>query len=189
MMKTTMPTILIPLLLSVLLLGACSRHSEDAMQAPLNKIRMMTKQAVVVAVSAPCMATATSRDQMVLASAMLLRRAMGGPEMAKVHQMMAKMQEGKTPTADESLHVAIHSLGGDAFDFLDTFQTKAPPSCSEIQPLSYAATAAMLREAHTEEADKQARRMDSEATALEKNHQQDPHAKLIGTLIKDLQKV
>ena len=172
-----------------LLLGACSHHQSDAMKAPLNKIRMMTKQAVIVAVSAPCMTTPTSRDQMVHASAMLLRRAMGGPEMAKVHQMMAKMQEGKTPTADEQLHVSIHALGGDAFDFLDTFTSNSPPSCQEVQPLSYAATAAMLREAHTEEADKQAKRMDSEADALAKNHQQDPHAKLIDTLIKDLQKV
>ena len=174
--------------LTALLLAACSHH-EDAMKAPLNKIRMMAKQAVIVAVSAPCMTTATSRDQMVLASAMLLRRAMGGPEMAKVHQMMANMKEGKTPTADESLHVAIHTLGGDAFDFLDTFSSKSAPSCQEVQPLTYAATAAMLREAHTGEADKQAKQMDSEANALIKNHTKDPHAKLIDTLIKDLQKV
>jgi hypothetical protein len=183
--RTTM--MLAPVLFGMLLSG-CTQHG-DAMKAPLNKIRMMAKQAVVVAVSAPCMATATSRDQMVLASAMLLRRAMGGPEMAKVHQMMAKMKEGGTPTADETLHVAIHSMGGDAFDFLDTFQSKAPPSCSEVQPLSYAATAAMLREAHTEEADKQAKRMDREATALMKNHTKDPHAELIGRLIKELQQV
>lgn len=175
--------------LTALLLAACSHHQDDAMKAPLNKIRMMAKQAVVVAVSAPCMATATSRDQMVHASAMLLRRAMGGPEMAKVHQMMAKMKEGGTPTSDERLHVAIHTMGGDAFNFLDTFSSASAPTCSEVQPLSYAATAAMLREAHTGEADKQAKRMDREADALLKNHQQDPNAKLIDALIKDLQKV
>ena len=176
------------IVLTLLLMTACSRHG-DAMKAQLNKIRMMTKQAVVVAVSAPCMTTATSRDQMVHASAMLLRRAMGGPEMDKVHQMMAKMHEGGTPTPDEKLHVAIHTAGGDAFDFLDTFTSKSPPSCREVQPLSYAATAAMLREAHTEEADKQAKRMDSEADALAKNHLKDPHAKLINQLVKDLQQI
>ena len=175
--------------LIALLLAACSHHQDDAMKAPLNKIRMMAKQAIVVAVSAPCMTTATSRDQMVHASAMLLRRAMGGPEMAKVHQMMAKMKEGGTPTTDESLHVAIHAMGGDAFNFLDTFSSASAPSCTEVQPLTYAATAALLREAHTEEADKKAAQMDREADALAKNHQQDPHAKLIDTLIQDLHKV
>jgi hypothetical protein len=176
------------IVLALLLLTACARHG-DTMQEPLNKIRMMAKQAIVVAVAAPCMTNATSRDQMVHASAMLLRRAMGGPEMEKVHQMMANMEQGKVPTADESLHVAIHTLGGDAFDFLDTFTAQSVPSCTEVQPLAYAATAAMLREAHTEEADKKSRQMDSEATALMQHHGKDKHAKLIDKLIKDLQQV
>jgi hypothetical protein len=177
------------IILLTLLLAACSHHQDDAMKVPLNKIGMMAKQAIVVAVSAPCMTTATARDQMVHASAMLLRRAMGGPEMAKVHQMMAKMKDGGMPTGDESLHVAIHTMGGDAFDFLDTFSSASAPSCKEVQPLTYAATAALLREAHTEEADKKAKQMDREADALAKNHTKDPHAKLIDTLIQDLQKV
>ena len=183
MMKTKMPMLLI-----LLLLSACTRHG-DTMREPLNKIRMMAKQAIVVAVASPCMNTAELRDQMVHASAMLLRRAMGGPEMAKVHQMMAKMEQGKTPSADESLHVAIHAMGGDAFDFLDTFESKSPPTCSEVQPLSYAAAAALLREAHTQEADSKAAMMDQQASALVKQHRKDRHAKLIDKLIEDLQKV
>jgi len=177
------------IVLTLLLLTACTRHHGDTMKASLNKIRVMAKQAVVVAVAAPCMTNATSRDQMVHASAMLLRRAMGGPEMDKVHEMMAKVQGGTTPTADEKLHLAVHAVGGDAFDFLDTFTSKSVPTCSEVQPLVYASTAAMLREAHTEEADKQARRMDSEANALMQHHGKDPHAKLIDRLIKELQQI
>lgn len=177
------------IILTAMLLGGCSHHSQDAMKAPLDKIRLMAKQAVVVAASAPCMQSPDSRDKVVHASAMLLRRAMGGPEMAKVHQMMAKMREGKASTPDEKMHVAIHTMGGDAFDFLDTFSSKSPPSCQEVQPLSYAATAALLREAHTGEADKQAAKMDQEADALMKQHDKSPNAKQIDTLIKALQKV
>jgi len=86
-----MQRLLMVTLMSALLLAGCN-DQQDAMQASLDKIRLMVKQSALLAVQAACMDDSGNRADMAHAAAVMARNAMGGPEMAKIHNMMGKMQ-------------------------------------------------------------------------------------------------
>ncbi len=151
------------LLATGILLSGCKHQDNHAMQVSLSAIQGMVKQSALMAVQAAC-APKDTRHEMIQASVTLLRRAMGGPEMEKIHKMMAQMPDSASGdmskpsgTSDQSyskemkLHVAIHNAGGDVFDFLDALNGANPLTCQQVQPVELAAAASIIREHHTPE--------------------------------------
>ncbi len=153
------------LLLMGLNLAGCS-HEQENMQAQLDSIRILVKQSAVLATQAVC-ASPESRPDMIRASITMLRRAMGGPEMAKIHDMMGQMPDmaggsmvggsmvkQSTMKADVKhtgstrmqMHVAIHDAGEDVFELLDALGGDKSPDCLDVQPAQLAAAAALMRE-------------------------------------------
>jgi hypothetical protein len=166
------------LVTGVLLSGCKHENNTNAMQVSLNTIRVMVKQSALLAVQAAC-APQDTRHDMIQASVTLLRRAMGGPEMEKVHQMMGQMPDmasgsmskmnGKSdqPGSPEmKLHVAIHNTGEDVFDFLDALGGANAPTCADVQPAALAAAAAVIREQHGTELDQAVQQLDKESGRL-----------------------
>jgi len=151
---------------SIALLG-CS-HKEDAMRVPLNRIRVMVKQSASLAVQAACMDKG-HRAEMVEAAVVLARRAMGGPDMAKIHKMMSmstNKANGDGTSSEMKMHMALHNAGEDVFDFLDGVDGKPGISCEQAAPASMAATAAVLREAKSREAPSVIKKLDQIATSM-----------------------
>ncbi|HKJ83741.1 MAG TPA: hypothetical protein VJ961_06985 [Mariprofundaceae bacterium] len=157
--------------LLALLLAGCgsSHHDQDKMKAPLDKIRGMVKQSAVLASQAVCAGPET-QPKLLHASVVLLRRAMGGPEMASIHKMMGQMemdQPGKVPqkqsgmSAEQQMHVDIHSAGEDTFDFLDAI-SQDHLTCTDVRPVSLAATAALLRESPSAEVNGVVKKLDGD---------------------------
>jgi len=148
------------LLLIGLNLVAC-KHNQNEMQVQLDSIRLLVKQSAVLATQSVC-ASPESRPDMIRASVTLLRRAMGGPEMAKIHDMMGQMPDmadgsmakqvsmnSDMKHADGNrmqMHVAIHDAGEDVFELLDALGGKDAPDCLAVQPAQLAAASALLRE-------------------------------------------
>jgi len=136
-----------------MLMSGCS-HQQHNMQAQLDTIRLIVKQSAVLAAGVACVAPG-SRQDMIHASVTMLRRGMGGPEMAKIHKMMGKMMsQGKgkkadmksTDSAQMKMHMALHDAGEDVFDFLDVLGSAHAPTCKDVQPVQLAAVAALMRE-------------------------------------------
>jgi len=164
------------LLAGWLLLVSCSQQ-QHAMQPQLDSIRVMIKQSALLAGEAIC-ADAASRNALIHAAAVMNRRAMGGPEMAKIHKMMNMQPDanGKMPmkqdgkmSAEMKQHVALHDAGEDIFDFLDAVGGNPGISCDQAAPVSLAATAAMLREAGGREPQEVANKLDARASTLLKS--------------------
>jgi hypothetical protein len=145
--------------ISVTSLAACG-HNEEGMQAQLNDIRVMVKQSALLVAQAACIAP-ESRADVVLAAVTLLRRGMGGQEMASVHKMMGQMPDdavdgSMTMMSHDrgqnhgdlamQLHVAIHDAGEDVFELLDALGGSDSPTCGQVQVVGVAAAAALLRE-------------------------------------------
>lgn len=182
-------------LMLMLTLAACSsaHHDHDKMKAPLDKIRGMVKQSAVLASQAAC-AEPDTRTELIHASVVLLRRAMGGPEMDKIHKMMGQMsmdQPGKMPekqanmSAEQQMHIDIHAAGEDTFDFLDALSQKPALTCADVRPVSLAATAALLRESPSQEVDATVKQLDDEVDKLLKAKVPDAAR----TLAQDLKKI
>jgi len=180
-----MQRLLMITLMSVLLLAGCN-DQQDAMRSSLDKISGMIKQSALLAVQAACM-DETYRPEMTHAAAILARRAMGGPEMAKIHKMMGQMQEmpdsnmqmkgdmagkmtGDTANTSQSsemkLHVDLHDAGEQVFSFLESLDGNHPPACTQVFPASLAASAAILRDEHTPEAIAAAKKLDQATTTI-----------------------
>ena len=149
---------IIATLLAITLAG-CNDHAAQ-MQSQLNTIRLLVKESAVLATQAAC-APASTKNDIIHASVTLLRRAMGGKEMAAIHKMMGAMPEMSSDSADaakqmamqdqhqdamEGSHIAIHDAGEATFAFLDALGQRSAPSCQDVQPAQLAATAALLRE-------------------------------------------
>jgi len=158
-------------------LAACSepRH-DDGMKIQLDSIRVMIKQSALMAVHAAC-SGAKERAMLVHAAAVMDRRAMGGPEMAKIHKMMnmqpdangkMPMKQGGKMSAEMAQHVALHDAGEDVFDFLDDL-SGGKFGCDQAAAVSMAANSAMLREAGGREPQEAARKLDARASALTKS--------------------
>lgn len=162
----------------ILLSGCKHENNANAMQAPLNSIRVMVKQSALLAVQAAC-APQDTRHDMIQASVTLLRRAMGGPEMERIHKMMGQMPDtasgsmpkmngagGQSDSPEMKLHVAIHNAGEDVFDFLDALGGATAPTCAQVRPAELAAAAAIIREHHSAELDRVLHQLDEENTRL-----------------------
>jgi hypothetical protein len=182
-------------LMMLLPLAACgkSHHDHDKMKAPLDKIRGMVKESAVLASQAACAEPGTRTD-LIHASVVLLRRAMGGPEMDKIHKMMGQMtmdQPGKMPekqanmSADQMIHIDIHAAGEDTFDFLDALSKKPALSCADVRPVSLAATASLLRESPSQEVSTAAKQLDDAADKLLKGKVPET----VRALAQDLKKI
>ncbi|GEM_PF-1533726 len=163
-----------------LLSTACSNpHHNDGMKSQLDAIRVMIKQSALMAANAACAETG-EKTMLIHAAAVQDRRAMGGPEMAKIHKMMnmqpdasGGMNMGKEDkmSAEMKMHVALHDAGEDVFDFLDGLGETPGISCQQAAPASMAASAAMLREATSGEANNEetissAKKLDQSVTAI-----------------------
>jgi len=162
-MKKYMPVVM------VVLLAGCScphpnAHHHDGMKTQLDAIRVMIKQSALMAVHAAC-AAGEEKTMLIHAAAVQDRRAMGGPEMAKIHKMMnmqpnasggmtMNMGNNDKMSAEMKMHVALHDAGEDVFDLLDGIGETPGISCRQVAPAAMAASAAMLREASTGEATK-----------------------------------
>lgn len=172
-------TIVLPVLTAGLLLGACS-HKQQDMQIRLDAIRIMVKQSALLATQAAC-TDPQSRPDMILASVTMLRRATGGPEMAKIHEMMGQMPDmaaGSMPvkgtmagdmkaaSSEMQMHVAIHDAGEDVFDLLNALGDAAGPTCRQVQPAQQAAAAALLREQSGAEMEQVQQRLDKNGKAM-----------------------
>ncbi|MDQ6960658.1 MAG: hypothetical protein Q9M27_06455 [Mariprofundaceae bacterium] len=154
-------------------LGGCS-HNNTAMQAPLDQIRVMVKQSALLAVQAAC-APPDIRKDMIQASVTMARRAMGGPEMAKIHKMMGQMpgMAGNSTSMKGSMkgddspemkqHMALHDAGEDVFDFLDYVSNHPHAGCATTAPASLAAAAALMREWHGSETDRVLHQLDRDS--------------------------
>jgi len=160
------------ILAGCLLLVSCNQK-QHAMQPQLNSIRVMIKQAALMAGEAACADTA-SRNDLIHAAAVMDRRAMGGPEMAKIHKMMnvqpdaaggKKVNKGKDMPPEMKQHVALHDAGEDVFDFLDGVSS-GDVSCKQAVPMQLAALSAMLREAKGNETEETARKLDARTTGI-----------------------
>jgi len=129
---------MIAALCAVSLLAACSRpQEEDAMKAPLDKIRAMVTQSALMVAQAACSDPAT-RSELIDGAAAMLRRATSGPEMASLHKMMGgemnmdetggmPMKGGKQPDSpQQAMHLEVHAASGKVFDLLDTLSQ--PPA-------------------------------------------------------------
>ncbi len=172
----------IVIILFTLLSTACSspRH-HDGMKMQLDAIRVMIKQSALMAVQAACV-SGGEKSMLIHAAAVQDRRAMGGPEMAKIHKMMnmkpdasggMAMNMGKDDkmSAEMKMHVSLHDAGEDVFDLLDGIGETPGISCRQIAPAALAASAAMLREstageATGSEATSSAKKLDLSATAM-----------------------
>jgi hypothetical protein len=186
------------LLAAGMLLGGCKHENNaNAMQAPLNTIRVMVKQSALLAVQAAC-APQDTRQDMIQSSVTLLRRAMGGPEMESIHKMMGQMPDtasGSMPkmsgTSDQSsspemkMHVAIHNAGEDVFDFLDALGGANAPTCADVRPAELAAAAAIIREHHGAELDRVLHQLDEENARL--SHEKTPD--VVHQLVLDLAQI
>jgi len=144
------------------------------MKTQLDNIRVMIKQSALMAVNAAC-AGAEDRNMLIHAAAVMDRRAMGGPEMARIHKMMnmqpdasgsmaMKKSKDDKMSAEMLQHVALHDAGEDVFDFLDGVDGQPGISCEQATPASMAAAAAVLREAKGKEPEETARKLDENAT-------------------------
>jgi len=159
-----------------LLLASCDQQ-QDRLQASLDQIRVMVKQSAVLAAQAAC-ATPDIKQDMVHASVTMLRRAMGGPEMASIHKMMnmrsdasgrmSMKQDGKM-SAEMKQHIALHDAGEDVFDFLDAVNASPGISCRQAAPVAMTAAAAVLRESGGREPKEAAHKLDARASALVKS--------------------
>lgn len=163
------------LVLAALLTGCGESRHQDTMQASMNKIRVMVEQSISIAVQAACSAP-PARSDLVHAAAVSLRRATAGPEMAAIHRMMGQMEadkakqtaEGRNGTSlspQQKMHLAIHRAGGDGFDLLDGLTRKPALTCADVQPVSLAVAAALLREYHDEHGDTAVEILDREIKA------------------------
>jgi len=156
-------------------LAACQGHEQGktAMQDQLNHIRVMVKQSALMAVEAAC-ASPGERGRLIEAAAVMNRRAMGGPEMARIHRMMSMQpdesgsmnmkQKDEGMSDDMKQHVALHDAGEDVMDFLAAV-SEGKLNCDQASAALLAANAAMLREAGGREADRAARALDARASA------------------------
>lgn len=156
------------------LLGGCKHEGNHAMQVSLSAIQGMVKQSALMAVQAAC-APQDTRHDMIQASVTLLRRAMGGPEMEKVHKMMGLMPDtgssssgsgDKKYSKEMKLHVAIHNAGEDVFDFLDALNGSDAPTCQQVQSVELAAAAAVMREHHSPELDRVEKQLNDKGARL-----------------------
>ncbi len=137
-----------------LMLAACTHAGGGQdMDRQLDAIRVMIKQSALMAANAACGGAA--KDELMRAAAAMNRRAMGGPEMAKIHQMMGMQPDNggaMNMKGDEDMspamqrHVALHDAGEAVFDFLEAVG-EGKVSCAQTEPVRLAADAAMLREA------------------------------------------
>ncbi len=134
-----------------LLLAGCSQ--QQAMQPQLDSIRVKIKQSALMAANAAC--AGSERDMLVKAAAVMNRRAMGGPEMAKIHKMMGmqpgesggiqkKPEPGMSPEMQR--HMLLHDAGEAVFDLLEAISMHKV-TCEQAAVIHLAADAAMLREA------------------------------------------
>jgi len=160
------------ILAGCLMLVSCNQK-QHAMKPQLDSIRVMIKQAAVIAGEAAC-ADAASRHDLIHAAAVMDRRAMGGPEMAKIHTMMnmqpdaaggMKMGKGQDMSPEMRQHVALHDAGEDVFDFLDSVGSGGV-SCRQAAPMHLAASSAMLREAKGNEPEETAHKLDARTTGI-----------------------
>jgi hypothetical protein len=144
----------------ILMLAGCGEPPKDDMQASLDKIRAMVVQAALISVQAAC-AEPPAHGQLVDGALALLRRATAGPEMMRIHQMMGEMpmdKPGDMPEASkdqsdspqQAMHIAVHAAGGDGFNLLDAMTRSPGLTCTQVQPVSLAASAAQLRQHHEE---------------------------------------
>ncbi len=147
---------IIATLLAITLAG-CNDHAAQ-MQSQLNTIRLLVKESAVLATQAAC-APASTKNDIIHASVTLLRRAMGGKEMAAIHKMMGampdmdnnsmhnkKMTPAPSSNGMDQSHIAIHDAGEAVFALLDSYGSSHAPTCQQVQPAQLAATAALLRE-------------------------------------------
>jgi len=160
-----------------LLLTACSSpHHNDGMKTQLDAIRVMIKQSALMASNAAC-AGAKEQNMLIHAAAVQDRRAMGGPEMAKIHKMMnmqpdasggmtMDMGKGDKMSAEMKMHVALHDAGEDVFDFLDGLGETPGISCQQAAPAAMAASATLLREANSDEASAATAKLDQSVTTM-----------------------
>jgi len=149
------------------------------MKAQLDSIRMMIKQSALMAANAAC-AGDKDRKMLIHAAAVMDRRAMGGPEMARIHKMInmqpdasGKSMRMKTGGDGEmppemKMHAALHDAGEDVFDLLDDL-SGGKAGCGQFAAVRLAADAAMLREAGGDEPSGAARKLDAQASALAKS--------------------
>ncbi|MFQ5344462.1 MAG: hypothetical protein ACE5DZ_00720 [Mariprofundus sp.] len=174
MFRTGMMALL--LFTSMTFLTACS-HQQEVMQSELDSIRNMVKQSAMLAVQAACSAP-ESRADMIQASVTMLRRAMGGSEMAKIHDMMGQMPDSpagamsmKPGMAENSghgnaehmqMHVAVHDAGERVFELLDALGGSNPPLCKDVQPAQLAAAAALIRESKGPDMDRVQQHLDEQ---------------------------
>ncbi|MDQ6963537.1 MAG: hypothetical protein Q9M13_01305 [Mariprofundales bacterium] len=145
--------------ITLLLMVSCSvdEHKKTAaVTLPLDTIRIIIKQAALMAVDAAC-ADRSQQPLLIHAAAVQVRRAMGGEEMAQIHKMMNMQPDGDgrvkmsmgaqgAESAEMRSHVALHDTGEELFDFLDHINGESPISCQQSLVVSLAASAAMLRE-------------------------------------------
>jgi len=143
-----------------MLAGCSSKSTENDMKAPLDKIRAMVVQSALISVQAACSDPST-RDKLIDGALALLRRATSGPEMMRIHQMMGQMnmdKPGDMPerskdqpeSPQQAMHIAVHNAGGDGFNLLDAMTRPPGLTCTQVQPVSLAATAALLRQHHVQ---------------------------------------
>ena len=141
----------------IMLIGCNKPHNND-MKAQLDKIRAMVVQSTLISVQAVC-SDPSPNTKLVDGALALLRRATAGPEMMRIHQMMGQMQmdkPGEIPkkssdqkeSPEQAMHIAVHAAGGDGFDLLDAMTRSPGLTCAQMQPVSLAATAALLRQHH-----------------------------------------
>ncbi len=158
----------------VVVLSGCG-HRPDTLQAPMDKIRVMVKQSISIAVQAACTAP-PARSDLVRAAVVSLRRATAGPEMARIHRMMGQMEadkpgqaspgsEGQSLSPQQKMHLAIHRTGGDGFDLLDGLTRKPALTCEDVRPVSLAVAAALLRENRDGHTDAATEKLDREIEA------------------------
>lgn len=141
----------------IMLIGCNKSHSND-MKAQLDKIRAMVVQSALISVQAAC-TEPSPNTKLVDGALALLRRATAGPEMMRIHQIMGQMQMDKpgdnpkkssdqNESPEQAMHIAVHAAGGDGFDLLDAMTRSPGITCAQVQPVSMAATAALLRQHH-----------------------------------------
>jgi len=161
-------------LLVILLVSACNSQQQDSVQTQLDSVRVMVKQSALLAVQAVCAGSDDVRQEMVQASVTMLRRAMGGSEMAKIHKMMELMPDMgnagvqgpmKEPSADMQMHVAVHDAGENLYDFLDGL-SQPGFDCRGVSSVQLAATAALMREQQGPKVAAISVKLDAEAESL-----------------------
>ena len=140
-------------------LGGCHSEQPDTMKTQLDSIRVMIKQSALMAANAACGGKA--KDGLIRAAAAMNRRAMGGPEMSRIHKMMGmqadaggampmQMKKDASMSSEMQRHVALHDAGEAVFDYLEAIG-EGKATCADSEAVRLAADAAMLREAGGEE--------------------------------------